>query len=501
MIRRSQPFLPGQNIMALLAGLTALRLLVASLSGLVFDEAYYRLWALEPSFGYYDHAPMVAWWIAIGRFLIGDMPLGIRLLAVVSPFVGSLFLWRTAAVLFDEKIADRAVVYFNAMLIVGIGSIIITPDIPSVFFWGLTVWALAELWSSGDGRWWLVVGIAAGLGLLSKYSGVFLGAGIVVWLLIEPRQRHWFARWETWVGGAIALALFAPVIVWNAQHDFVSFAKQLGRTAGGEFRPDHVLELLGVQWLLMTPLVGVLAFVGLYQGISHLRRSVSPGETLLVATSLPFFIYLIIHALHDRVNGNWPAPLMPACAILAALAASRLRLPRLVHSAAPIGYLILALAMAEILHPFLPVDPSRNPAMLTQGWIELGEALRAKQAETGTAWIATASYEDTGALSFALRGKADIIQINERVRYGFLPSPDPSLTHQPALFIDWDDSGEAFLASHKSCYGTAERLGTVARMYGATVIERFVLYRLTDVKIGPAVYDRQADPGYCSLKN
>ena len=497
MMRRSLPLLPGPKILALLTGLTGVRLLIASFSGLVFDEAYYRLWALVPSFGYYDHAPMVAWWIALGRFLIGDVPLGIRLLAVLSAWVGSLFLWRTAVLLSDETTADRAVVYFNAMLIVGIGSSSITPDIPSVFFWGLTLWALAELWSSGDGRWWLAVGIAAGLGLLSKYSGVFLGAGIVLWLAIEPRQRHWFKRWETWVGGTIALVFFAPVVLWNMQHDFVSFAKQLGRTAGDEFRPDHVLELLGVQWLLMTPVIGGFAFVGLYQGISRLRRNGLPGETLLVATSLPFLIYLTIHALHDRVNGNWPAPLMPAFAILAALAASRLRMPRFVSSAAPTGYLILALVIAEILHPFLPVEPSRNPAMLTQGWMELGEALRAQQAETGTAWIATASYEDTGALSFALRGKADVIQINERVRYGFLPSPEPILTRQPALFIDWEDSGEAFLASHQSCFGTAERIGTVARMYGSIEIERFVLYRLTDVKIGPAVYDRRADPGHC----
>ena len=123
--------------------------------------------------------------------------------------------------------------------------------------------------------------------------------------------------------------------------------------------------------------------------------------------------------------------------------------------------------------------------------------MRVKQAETGAGWIATASYEHTGALSFALQGKADIIQINERVRYGFLPAPKEVLTRQPALFIDWADSGEAFLNRHKNCYGTAERLGTVARMYGATLIESFVLYRLTDVKIGPAVYDRQADPSSC----
>jgi hypothetical protein len=136
--------------------------------------------------------------------------------------------------------------------------------------------------------------------------------------------------------------------------------------------------------------------------------------------------------------------------------------------------------------------------MLTQGWIELGDTLVAKQKEAGTAWIATATYEETGALSFALRGKAEVVQINERVRYGFLPPPNPVMTSQPALFMDWEAEGEAFLASHRSCYGTAERLGTVDRSHRGTLIERFVLYRLTEVKIGSAVYDRYADPSACT---
>ena len=498
MRRHSLTLLPSRWILILIAGLTLVRLIVAARSGLVFDEAYYRLWALAPAFGYYDHAPMVAWWIAAGHALIGDTALGARVLAVLSAGLGSIILWRTAALLFDAKIADRAVLFFNAMLVVGVGSVVITPDIPSVFFWGLTLWALAELKTSGNGNWWLAVGMAAGLGLLSKYSGVFIGLGILLWLIIDQDQRHWFGKWQTWTGGGIALLLFAPVILWNVQHDYVSFAKQLGRTTADEFRPDHVLELIGVQWLLMTPLIGGFALYGLVAAFPCLWRKRQSGEALLLAISLPFLAYLLLHALHDRVNGNWPAPLMPALAIIGAVIAGRMRFPGLTRMAAPIGYLMAAFAFVEILHPFLPVAPDRNPAMLTHGWIELGDTLVTKQKEAGTAWIATATYEETGALSFALRGKAEVVQINERVRYGFLPPPDPALTRKPALFIDWETEGEAFLASHRACYGAAERLGSVDRSYEGALIERFVIYRLTDVKIGPAVYDRKADPSACA---
>jgi len=491
------PAFPNLRILYFVSAITALRLFVAAKTGLVFDEAYYRLWALVPSFGYYDHAPMVAWWIALGRGIIGDSSLGIRLLAPLSAGVGSLLLWRTTALLFNDKAADRAVIFFNAMLIVSLGSVVITPDIPSVFFWGLTLWALAELRNSGNARWWLIVGISAGLGLLSKYSGAFLGAGILVWLILVPSQRHWLNKWETWAGGLLAITLFAPVLIWKANHDFVSFAKQLGRTVGEEFNPSHFFELIGVQWLLMTPLIGAFAFKGIWQGIISMRRHTESGQTFLIALSLPFMAYLILHSLHDRVNGNWPAPLMPSLSILAAWAISQIKASRLNQWAIASGYGIGAVLFVEILHPFLPIEPSHNPAMLTQGWVELGDELVEKEKDTGTAWIATGNYEHTGALSFALRGKAELAQINERVRYGYLPNPDPDLTNKPALFIDWADEGAGFLASHKDCYGTAEQVGTVSRKFRDTVIESFVLYRLTNVKIGPAVYDRHADPSAC----
>jgi 4-amino-4-deoxy-L-arabinose transferase-like glycosyltransferase len=491
------PILPNLRILLLVCGMTALRLIVAAKTGLVFDEAYYRIWALAPSFGYYDHAPMVAWWIALGRAVIGDYSLGIRILAPLSAGIGSLLLWRTSALLFDGKIADRAVIFFNAMLVVSLGSIVITPDIPSVFFWGLTLWALAELRKSADSRWWFAVGISAGLGLLSKYSGVFLGAGILVWLIFVPSQRRWFNKWETWVGGLLAIALFTPVLIWNAHHDFVSFAKQLGRTVGEEFNPSHFFELIGVQWLLMTPLIGAFAFIGIGKSFISMRRHIESGQLFLSALSLPFLAYLVLHSLHDRVNGNWPAPLMPAFSILAAWAFEQIKAPRLNRWTIAIGYGMGAILFVEVLHPFLPIEPSHNPAMLTQGWVELGDELIAKQKETGSAWIATGTYEHTGALSFALRGKAEVAQINERVRYGFLPAPDPDMTKKPALFIDWADEGAGFLANHNECYGTAERIGTISRKFSVTIIETFVLYQLTDVRLGPAVYDRHADPSAC----
>ena len=114
------------------------------------------------------------------------------------------------------------------------------------------------------------------------------------------------------------------------------------------------------------------------------------------------------------------------------------------------------------------------------------------------AWVATSTYEHTGAVSNALRNKMDVVQINERLRYGFMPAPNPSLTSKPALYINWSNDAEAALKIISPCIGTAEKIGTIARKYNDVTIETFALYRLTNVKIGPALYDRKADPSKCN---
>ena len=490
---------PSGAILLLLGALTAIRLSIAAGTGLVFDEAYYRLWGLFPGWGYFDHAPMVAWWVALGQILVGDTALGTRLLGPLSALIGSLLLWRTAFLLFDRSIAALSVLAFNAMLLPSVGSSIMTPDVPSVFFWGLTLWALAELRASQKAIWWLIVGALIGLDLLSKYSGVFLGLGILLWLIIDREQRHWFTHPLPYVSAFLAILLFAPVLYWNATHDYVSFAKQLSRTQGESFEPRFIFELIGAQWLLMTPIIGAFALYSFVKNLRTLSPARSSPTILLVATSLPFALYLLLHSLHDRVNANWPAPLMPAFAVLTAITLEKIKSRFLKRSAFAIGYALIGLIFLEIIHPFLPIPPDRNPAMLTRGWVELGKELETIAKEKGLSWIATASYEHTGGLGFALHGQLNVIQINERIRYGFMPPPDPALVAKPALFIMWDYAAEDTLKNLAACIGHAEKIGTISRKFNDTIIETFSIYQLNDVKITPPIYDRKRDPSSCQL--
>src|SRR5665213_1050815 len=103
--------------------LIAVRLLAAALIPLSPDETYYLSWSRFPAWSYYDHPPMIAWWIWAGTHLLGDTPLGVRLFAVLSLIPSSWALYLTGRALFEPRTAALSVIWINATLLVGVGGI------------------------------------------------------------------------------------------------------------------------------------------------------------------------------------------------------------------------------------------------------------------------------------------------------------------------------------------------------------------------------------------
>ena len=498
------PRFPSGNIFGFVGIVTAIRLAVAAFAPLTGDEAYYRLWSLYPDWGYYDHAPMVAWWMALGSALFGDTTFALRFLAPVSAGIGSLFLWRTAALLLDRPSADRTVIWFNAMLIVGVGSIVMTPDIPSVFFWGMTLWALAEANRSRKDVWWLLVGISAGLGIQSKYSVLFLGPGILLWLALIPANRFWLRRWGLWTGGAIAALVASPLLYWNATHEWVSFLKQFGRTVPKSWSLQYLPEFIGAMLLLMTPVIFGFVLIGLFRA-GRLSLGGNSKLALPVLTSVPFLVYLVSHSLHDRVQGNWPVPMMPAFAILAAFAASVIVnsttsarwKKQCVKVAAPLGFILSTLVVLEVLRPFLPIATSVTPLAEMRGWAGFAQEVDQRRKASSAAWVATLSYTETGQLAFQLDHIAPVIQIDQRMRYVFAPEPDPALINAAGLLVAPASKAEAYRSRMKNCNVQFEPLGTLDRKDHNIKLETYALFRITGAKLEPSLPPRGKSKREC----
>jgi 4-amino-4-deoxy-L-arabinose transferase-like glycosyltransferase len=476
---------PGGLLIAAIAALTLVRALVAANAGLTEDEAYYRLWALAPAMSYLDHPPMVGWMIAAGRWIAGDSPLGIRLAAVTVSLLGPFILWRTALILFGADVARRAVWFALAMPLLAVGGVIVTPDTPSVLFWGLAGWALAELHVSQRANWWLAVGLFSGLGLLSKYTNLFVGAGLVLWLVLLPANWRWFRSWQLWAGGVLAALLTLPVVLWNADHDWASFAKQFGRVASGSrVTPVYFLELVGGYVGLASPIIAVLGLVGLWRVARTAVAERDQARALIAVSIVPFLAYLLLHTTHDRVQANWPGPLYPAFALCAAIAVSEgrpwagLSPAALARWALGVGFLMSGLLYVHVLRP-LPLTPFWNePTAQTRGWAELAaEADRLRRA-SGACWIATANYATTGPLAYELRSGAPVIDLTERIRYAHLPRVPDELLKCPALYVELSRRARADLLEAR--FRTVKPLGELARRYAGRTLATYKVYLLAD---------------------
>lgn len=475
--RTPAPGSPPSTLIAATLGLLAVRALVATSTGLTEDEAYYRLWGLAPALSYLDHPGMTGWLIAAGRAIAGDTPLGVRLAAVLAPVIGTVLLWRSAFILFDHNIATRAAWISLAMPLLEVGGVIITPDTPSVLAWGLTGWAMAELYRSGNARWWLLVGLFAGLGLTSKYTNLLAAPGIVLWLLLTARNRAWMFRWEPWAGLGLAALGAVPPLLWNWQHHWASFSKQFGRVGAGEGLTYRFLgEFAGGLFGLISPAIAVLAAIGIWRALKAARRDFNGPEALLLCSILPLGGYLLIHALHDRVQANWPAPLYPALAIFAALALAGgpVWLARLNRLALPMGFAMTGLIFLHVLHPLVHLSGDQDPTAQMRGWSGFAAAVESKRKAVGARWIATSSYGTTASLAYASQGAAPVVQLNERIRYANLPPVTPGEPKGPALYVELQRRAEPSLLHQR--FAKVVDLGTLDRSDSGGTLDTYALF-------------------------
>ena len=297
------------SAIAIATALTLLRLLVAGGVDLLPEEAYYWAYSKHPALGYFDHPPMVAWTIRVGTALLGDTERGVRFVNTLLWIGSCAFLWLTGRMWFGERAASGAALLFSALpIFMGIG-FIVTPDGSLVFFWVLTLYAVSKALHSERSACWLLAGAAFGGALLSKYSAVLLAASLLPFLLFSPKHRRWLARPHPWLALIVALAVFSPVIVWNAQHQWASFAYQSSRASSGK---GNAWMQAGLFWLvqlgILTPPLFFLLAMAAARGIKRGWVERQDNWDFVAAFSLPLFCLFALASFRTEVHVNWTAP-------------------------------------------------------------------------------------------------------------------------------------------------------------------------------------------------
>jgi 4-amino-4-deoxy-L-arabinose transferase-like glycosyltransferase len=187
-----------------------------------------------------------------------------------------------------------------------VGFTLTTPDDPLALFWtaGLC-FAVPAL--TGPGRWrdFIGMGICCGLAMASKYTGVLLPVALTLYVALRHPKNLLSPR--LWGAGLSALAVFSPVLWWNAQHGFESFLFQYHHGSGEAtgFQAKHFLEFLGGQALVLSP---VLLILLLWRATRWRQWWSDERQALLMVCFLAPMAIFLEKALFAKIQLNWALP-------------------------------------------------------------------------------------------------------------------------------------------------------------------------------------------------
>jgi 4-amino-4-deoxy-L-arabinose transferase-like glycosyltransferase len=297
----------------LLFAVTIYRLWFITQMQLVPDEAYYWLWSKHLAASYRDKGPGIAWTIALGTKLFGNTVFGIRFFAVVLSTATGALIFLIARKLYDDRTALWCLLMALVMPIMAVGSILMTIDSLSVFFWALAIlifWKAIHRDNTGD---WFWLGLVIGAGFLAKFTnGVQLGCIGFFLLWSKDHRALLFSRKMIALCAAFALSIL-PILWWNIETGWVhaiALHSRSGVTDKFEIRPTELLKFLGGQFGVVSPLfaAGILiATVALL-----LTKHADLRVRFLLSQFLPLYGLFVFFSLNKAGQPNWAAPALIA---------------------------------------------------------------------------------------------------------------------------------------------------------------------------------------------
>ena len=369
------------------------------------DEVYYWTYALYPDWSHFDHPPMVGWVIQLFSLnLLLDSEFFIRLASVIFMTANTYIVFRIGKELKDALTGLYAALLFTASIYAFvITGIFIMPDTPLMLFWLLAAWMAimylkvkvpepvegptdSETVLRQAQQPWLLIffGLFAGLAMLSKYSGVFLWIGMMLYILIFNRKQ--LKNPYLYLALLISAICCIPILYWNIQNGFISFHFHGERVGGSSINFSTFGTELAGEFLYNNPVIFVLAFIAIFAAFKKRINMEKSVQRLILCIALPMIVVFWVFSLMRPTLPHWNAP---AYVLLILLSAVYLRdkytdsdkLPKSIIAALSVLAVTLVVGVAEIKTGFIPLDKHTEPEQLGRddftldmyGWRQLGE--------------------------------------------------------------------------------------------------------------------------------
>jgi hypothetical protein len=489
----------------------AVRLVLAAVLGLGVDESYEVVMSRVPSLSYFDHPPL-SFWIAglTSRLAETEHRVVLRLPFIALFALTTLMMFRLTARWYGPRAGFVAALLMNVSPVFSLSTGgWILPDGPLDCALLGTAWCAWRALEAGGSRvegggqrvegdestarcaWWIGAGLFAGLALLSKYHGVFVVAGVLLFVVTTRGARGWLRRPQPYVAVAIALVLMLPVIIWNVRHDFASFRFQLGRGATHGFRPAALAQNLGGQLGYLLPWIALPLLWQLGRGL-RAGSTDAPRWFLCCLALGPIVLFTLVSLDGNPGLPHWPAPgylfLFPLLGDAVARYESRgiVESRRVAHGLVVSVGLFVALtataASAVATGWAARVAPSLfrrgDPTLDAIDWRDLEPELRKRGLLAATTPIFAMHWIDAAKAGYALGNAHDVYCLCDDPRGFQYAFPARRALGRNGVFVARAGRGESnsLMAAYRPYFQSLEDTGRVAiTRAGQNAIEISVL--------------------------
>jgi 4-amino-4-deoxy-L-arabinose transferase-like glycosyltransferase len=471
--------------LVLACALLAFRLVTLWLTPLELgpDEAQYWTWSHSPAWGYFSKPPMIAWVIGATADLCGDGEPCVRLAAPLFHTGTAIVLFFLGRALYGPAAGLLAALAYATLPGVSLSSVLITTDVPLLFFWSLALLATVHLLERVSLGWGIVWGLSMGLGLLSKYAMAYALVGLILAALRteQPRGRFWQPDWLA--GFALALALVTPNLLWNAGNGFATVRHTAANANWGAdnlFNLAKLGEFLGGQVALLGPVLAGFVVWGLARGWRKSGpESQSRADAILLSFSLPVLVVVTAQAFISRANANWAAVALSPLCVLAAAWAVRRAATRIFAAGLALNFAIGLFLAAMAVSPALVAALDRhNDVKRLRGWSELARIVAARAEQGRFAAVLSDDREDLASLLYYARFAPVPIR-------SFVPPAGPNYEFHVSLPLAAMERGRVLLVTRQSDvsaltarFAAAEKLETIVMPLGGTKTRTVHLYAL-----------------------
>ena len=482
----------------LIAGVTVFHLwyIASGRIDLVPDEAHYWEWSRRLDWSYYSKGPMVAYLIALSTRLGGNTEFFVRLPAVLLALGTQIIIYSLARALFaSERAAFLSILITTFIPLFSAGSVLMTIDAPLMFFWAVAVLAFWKAIQARDHRrggksGWILLGLALGLGLLSKYTMALFVPCALLYLAFSSEPSA-LLRWRgPLVAVLIAGVLFTPVLVWNAQQQWVSLRHVVGQSGLSGDAQSSFFQFLGSQIGVVSPFLFLALATAIFRCWRLRMTEMREQDLFLVMFSAPVLLFFLSWSVFSKVEANWAAPgYLAAVIALAAwwdhILGEKRSTPK--RSALTLSSLILLPGAFLVLVAHFPaaldlagidLPPRLDPTRRLHGWKDLGSAVGAalEGRENRDLFLLSDTYQIAGEMAFYVPGQPKTYNVNlgRRMNQYDLWGGIEQLRDRDGLFVTYGDFN-APPAIEKACK-VLRKLKTVTPIHRGRPAQVFSIF-------------------------